>query len=35
MDYIHIQYASKEFKYLIFVFIQVWEKLDFHVKVGF
>ena len=35
LDSIHTLYASKEFKYLVFVLIQVWEKLDFHFKVWF
>ena len=35
LDSVHTQYALKEFKYLIFVFIQVWEKSDFHFKIWF
>jgi len=36
LDFIHTYYASsKEFKYHVLVFIQVWEKSDFHFKVWF
>ena len=35
LDSIHTQYASKVFQYHVFIFIQVWEKSNFHFKVWF
>ena len=35
MDSIHTLYDSNMFQYHVFVFIQVWEKSDFHFKVWF
>ena len=33
LDSIHAQYASNMFQYHVFVFIQVLEKTDFHLKI--
>ena len=35
LDSIHTLYASNMFQYFVFLFIQAWEKSDFHFKVCF